>query len=68
MPLGMGNIILALTFASLIFVPVETIFNIGLYSSLLIVLSLLTDMFILPVLFLWGIKANRAIKDYDHTI
>ncbi len=67
-PLVMGNIILALTFGALIFVPIETISNIGLYSSLLITLSLLTDMFILPVLFLSNIKANYAIKDYNHSL
>lgn len=67
-PLGMGNIILALTFATLIFVPIDFISNIGLYSSMLIALSLLTDLFILPILFLKSIKANKLIEDYDHTL
>jgi hypothetical protein len=67
-PLVMGNIILGLTFAALAFVPIDTISNIGLYSSLLITLSLFTDMFILPVMFLADIKSNKAIKDYNHSL
>ncbi|MDO9208591.1 MAG: hypothetical protein Q7T91_10120, partial [Sulfuricurvum sp.] len=55
-PMGMGNFILAVTFASMIFVPVPMVSNIGLYSSILILLSLITDIFVLPVLFLNTIK------------
>jgi predicted RND superfamily exporter protein len=67
-PLVMGNIILGMTFGALALVPIETISNIGIYSSLLITLSLLTDMFILPVMFLSDIKSNQAIKDYNHSL
>ncbi len=65
-PLAMGNIILMLTFIALIFIPDATISNIGLYSSLLIALSLLMDLFILPVLFLNQVRNNDKISDYYH--
>lgn len=65
-PLAMGNIILMLTFIALIFIPDSTISNIGLYSSLLIALSLLMDLFILPVLFLNQVRNNDKISDYYH--
>ncbi len=65
-PLAMGNIILMLTFIALIFIPDSTISNIGLYSSLLIALSLLMDLFILPVLFLNQVRNNKSISDYYH--
>ncbi len=65
-PLGMGNVMLILTFIALIFVPDRTISNIGIYSSLLVVLSLGMELFVLPVLFLYRIKSNRALKGYYH--
>lgn len=65
-PMGMGNFILAVTFASMIFVPIPMISNIGLYSSILILLSLITDIFILPVLFLNSIKSNHKLKEYKY--
>lgn len=65
-PVGMGNLILLLTFAMLAFVPNEIISNIGFYSTLLILLSLLVDLFILPVLFLKHIRNNKEVKDYFH--
>jgi predicted RND superfamily exporter protein len=65
-PVGMGNLILLLTFAMLAFVPNEIISNIGFYSTLLILLSLLVDLFILPVLFLKHIRNNKKVKDYFH--
>ncbi len=65
-PIGMGNLILSITFALLIFMPNEIISNIGFYSTLLILLSLLVDLFILPVLFLHHIRNNRNVQDYFH--
>jgi len=66
-PMGMGNFILAVTFASMIFVPVQMVSNIGFYSSILILLSLITDIFVLPVLFLNTIKTNHKLKEYKYT-
>ncbi|NOQ30467.1 MAG: hypothetical protein GQ570_05015 [Helicobacteraceae bacterium] len=63
-PLGMGNIILILVFIALIFVPDTTISNIGIYSSLLVSISLIMELFVLPVLFLSRIKGNSSIKGY----
>ncbi|MBA3025826.1 MAG: hypothetical protein FP820_05380 [Sulfurimonas sp.] len=65
-PVGMGNLILLLTFAMLALIPNEIIANIGFYSTLLIFLSLLVDLFILPVLFLKHIKNNTNVQDYFH--
>jgi predicted RND superfamily exporter protein len=65
-PVGMGNLILLLTFAMLALIPNEIISNIGFYSTLLILLSLLVDLFILPVLFLKHIKNNTKVQDYFH--
>lgn len=66
-PMGMGNFILAVTFASMTFVPIPMISNIGLYSSILILLSLITDIFVLPVLFLNTIKTNQKLQEYKYT-
>lgn len=66
-PIGMGNFILAVTFASMILIPVPMISNIGLYSSILIVLSLIIDIFVLPVLFLNTIKTNHKLNEYKYT-
>ncbi len=65
-PLGMGNIILASTFVALVFIPDHTIAHIGLYSSLLVTLSLIVDLFVLPVLFLKRVRNNTSIKGYYH--
>ncbi len=65
-PLGMGNIMLIITFILLVFIPDTTVSNIGLYSSLLAILSLFMELFVLPVLFLNQIKANTALKGYYH--
>jgi hypothetical protein len=62
----MGNIMLILTFVSLSFIPDTTVSNIGIYSSLLAILSLGMGLFVLPVLFLNQIKANKALKGYYH--
>lgn len=66
-PMGMGNFILAVTFASMIFVPIPMISNIGLYSSILIILSLIVDIFVLPVLFMNSIKNNTKMQEYKYT-
>lgn len=63
-PLGMGNIILASTFVTLVFIPDQTISNIGFYSSLLVTLSLIVDLFVLPVLFINRIRNNSAVQGY----
>ncbi len=65
-PIGMGNIILALTFMAFIFIPDMTIMHIGIYSSLLIALLLLMDLFVLPILFLNKIRNNMKVKGYYH--
>lgn len=51
-PVIIGSIILAAMFASLNFTGIETLELIGTYSSSLIMMSLLTDLFILPVMLL----------------
>jgi predicted RND superfamily exporter protein len=51
-PLVLGNVVLALTFLLLIVANISTIALIGVFTSILILLSILTDIFILPVLFL----------------
>lgn len=66
--LGMGNVMLATTFAALIFIPDPTISNIGLFSSVLVLLSLAVDLFILPVLFLNRIRNNMAVEGYYHGV
>lgn len=58
-PVGMGNTILLLTFLLLIFANIPTISTIGIYSVVLIIFSLLADLFILPVLFIEFIKSKN---------
>lgn len=58
-PVGMGSTILLLTFLLLIFANIPTISTIGVYSVVLIVFSLLADLFILPVLFIELIKSKN---------
>ena len=58
-PVGMGSTILLLTFVLLIFANIPTISTIGVYSVVLIIFSLLADLFILPVLFIELIKSKN---------
>ena len=58
-PVGMGSTILLLTFLLLIFANIPTISTIGVYSVVLIIFSLLADLFILPVLFIEFIKSKN---------
>ena len=58
-PVGMGSTILLLTFLLLIFANIPTISTIGVYSVVLIIFSLLADLFILPVLFIELIKSKK---------
>lgn len=58
-PVGMGSTILLLTFLLLIFANIPTISTIGVYSVVLIVFSLLADLFILPVLFIELVKSKK---------
>jgi len=58
-PVGMGSTILLITFLLLIFANIPTISTIGIYSVVLIVFSLLADLFILPVLFIELIKSKN---------
>jgi len=51
-PLVLGNVVLALTFLLLIVANVPAIATIGIFTATLIFLSILTDIFVLPVLFL----------------
>jgi len=59
-PIAAGNTILLLTFALLVFAHIPTISTIGLYSIVLIIFSLLADLFILPVLFIELIKSKKG--------
>ena len=65
-PLAMGNVILALSFAVLLFVQIPAIHSLGLYSTLLVGLSLLVDLLVLPVLYLRMIKEDPNIRDFYH--
>ncbi|MEJ2500707.1 MAG: hypothetical protein P8Y65_06225 [Campylobacterales bacterium] len=52
-PVIIGSVILILMFAALSFAQVHTLQLIGTYSAMLIFISLLTDMFVLPVMLLF---------------
>jgi len=65
-PLGMGNIILASTFVTLIFIPDQTISHIGIFSAILVTLSLIVDLFVLPVLFVNRIRNNSSVQGFYH--
>ena len=65
-PLGIGNVILLLTFVTLIFVPDPAILNIVIFSTILIVISLSVELFVLPVLYLNMIKNNTKIQERYH--
>lgn len=58
-PVGAGSTILLLTFSLLVFANIPTISTIGIYSVVLIIFSLLADLFILPVLFIELIKSKK---------
>jgi hypothetical protein len=51
-PLILGNMILAITFALMIIANISSIMLIGIFSAIIILLSLITDIFILPVVIL----------------
>lgn len=52
-PVIIGSLVLVLVFASLYFSQVESLQLIGVYSALLIFISLLSDLFVLPVMLLF---------------
>ncbi|MBN2816887.1 MAG: hypothetical protein JXQ67_09400 [Campylobacterales bacterium] len=58
-PVIIGSTILILVFASLSFSQVHSLQLIGRYSAMLISLSLLTDLFVLPVMLLFVDKFRR---------
>lgn len=51
-PVTIGSIVLISVFASLYFSQIQSLQLIGLYSAILITISLITDLFILPVMLL----------------
>jgi len=51
-PLLLGNLILAFVFLLLVFTHIPSITAIGLFSAILVLFSILTDIFIMPILFL----------------
>ena len=57
-PIGIGSVILLITFLLLVFANIPTISTIGIYSVILIMFSLLADLLILPVLFIEMIKSK----------
>jgi predicted RND superfamily exporter protein len=57
-PLILGNVILMITFTALIMTGISTIILIGIYASILLLMSIITDIFILPVMFLEYRKNN----------
>ena len=58
-PIGIGSTILLITFLLLVFANIPTISTIGMYSVVLIIFSLMADLFILPVLFIELIKSKK---------
>ncbi|MDH4945107.1 hypothetical protein [Sulfurimonas sp. C5] len=58
-PVIIGSIVLITIFGSLYFSQVQSLQLIGLYSALLITLSLLSDLFILPVMLLFVDKYHQ---------
>jgi len=51
-PLILGNMILAITFFLMIIANISSIMLIGIFSAIIVLLSLITDIFILPVMIL----------------
>ncbi len=62
-PIGIGSTILLITFSLLVFANIPTISAIGIYSVVLILFSLMADLFILPVMFIELIKSKKVIKN-----
>jgi len=62
-PLILGNMILAITFFLMIIANITSIMLIGLFSAIIVLLSLFTDIFILPVLILESRKKLGLIWD-----
>ncbi len=58
-PIGIGSTILLITFSLLVFADISTISTIGIYSVVLILFSLMADLFILPVMFIELIKSKK---------
>jgi len=61
-PLILGNIILAVTFLLMVMANISSIMLIGLFSAIIVVLSLFTDIFILPVMILESRKNLKNSK------
>ncbi len=59
-PVIIGSSVLILVLASLYFSNIHSLQLIGIYSSILILLSLLTDLFILPVMLLFVDRVRRT--------
>jgi len=62
-PVFIGSVVLISVFASLYFSQIESLQLIGLYSAILISISLITDLFILPVMLLSVDKFETTDKD-----
>lgn len=63
-PVIIGSIVLIFVFGSLYFSQVESLQLIGVYSALLIFISLLSDLFVLPVMLLFVDKVQSK-KSYQ---
>jgi len=61
-PVIIGSIVLVSVFASLYFSQIPSLRLIGLYSAILITISLLTDLLILPVMLLFADKFETIDK------
>jgi len=61
-PLILGNILLAVTFLLMVVANISSIMLIGLFSAIIVVLSIFTDIFILPVLILESRKKLRNLE------
>ena len=68
-PVIIGSIILITVFSMLYFSQVHSLELIGLYSASLILLSLLTDLFVLPVILLFIDKSQEKLeKPSSHSL
>jgi predicted RND superfamily exporter protein len=61
-PVIIGSVVLVSVFASLYFSQIASLQLIGLYSAILITISLITDLFILPVMLLFVDKFEKIEK------
>lgn len=59
-PVIIGSVVLILVFASLYFSQIHSLQLIGIYSASLILFSLLTDLFVLPVMLLFVDRFKKA--------